>query len=147
MPPWIGRRNLKEIEMHWQNDKEVEFSSLIGKTLVRADATEACIEFEDTDGDIYRMDHEQDCCESVSIESIVGDLADLIGAPILKAEEASNSDQGPDDSYTWTFYKIATIKGYVDIRWYGTSNGYYSESVDFYHVNGSVDRSALGREG
>lgn len=143
--------------MHWQNDKEVEFSSLIGKTLVRADATEACIEFEDADGNVYRMDHEQDCCESVSIESIVGDLADLIGAPILKAEEASNSDQGPlidpeypdwpDDSYTWTFYKIATIKGYVDIRWYGTSNGYYSERVDFYHVNGSVDRSALGREG
>ena len=133
--------------MHWTNDKEVEFSTLVGKTFVRADATDESIEFEDSEGNVYRMDHEQDCCESVRIESIVGDLEDLIGTPILTAEVPSSDDEGPqidpdfptwvDDSYTWTFYKLATIKGYVDIRWYGTSNGYYSEHVDFYLVNGN----------
>lgn len=133
--------------MIWGQDKEVEFSTLIGTTLVRADATDESIEFEDSDGKVYRMDHDQDCCESVRIESIVGDLQDLIGTPILMAEMPSTDGESAmvdpdypgwsDDSFTWTFYKLATIKGYVDIRWYGSSNGYYSESVDFYLVGGN----------
>jgi hypothetical protein len=83
----------------------------------------------------YVFAHQQDCCESVYIESIVGDIEDLVNTPILTAEESfgdtpADSTAEPSESYTWTFYKFATFKGYVDVRWLGESNGYYSESVD-----------------
>lgn len=80
-----------------------------------------------------RLYHEQDCCESVYIESVVGDVGDLVDQPLLLAEESSNEEDEETgcDGRTWTFYKFATIKGYVDIRFLGESNGFYSERVDF----------------
>ena len=119
------------------------FSDLLGKTLTDIIVGEDMIDFYTNEGEHFKMFHEQDCCESVYIEDINGDIQDLIGTPILKAEEVSNYEPISDKdkqktkavdewgSCTWTFYKLATIKGYVDIRWFGESNGYYSESVNF----------------
>lgn len=129
--------------MYYYN-ADVPFTELIGKTLTNVIVSDNKdqIDFVADDGTTYRMYHIQDCCESVDIEDITGDLSDLIGSPILKAEESTDTGSPKteeygsgysytDESSTWTFYKLATIKGYVDIRWYGSSNGYYSESVDF----------------
>lgn len=117
---------------------------LIGETITAIDVAEdkstLTFTFEQRKGQ-YRFWHGQDCCEQVLIDDIAGDLEDLIGSPLLHVEEAVSSvnPEGvkPDyqDSFTWTFYKFATIKGSVTIRWYGESNGYYSESVDHGWVN------------
>ena len=117
-------------------DDLVDLSTLVGKTLaeVRRSGDEELF-FTTQEGGTFKMYHTLDCCESVYIEDIEGDLDSLVGNPILVAEVASKDDPEASESGTWTFYKLATIKGHVDIRWYGSSNGYYSESVDFVRVS------------
>ena len=119
----------------------MEISSLLGKTIVSIKGEKGDKEmlFSTSDGKNYRFFHDQDCCELVRIEDITGDLQDLIGEPLLRAEEESNNEgfsPVPEylDSWTWTFYKFSTRKGYVDIRWLGESNGYYGEKVELEEV-------------
>ena len=121
--------------MAYLDDGE-QFSLLVGKTLTKAEnIDDEVIYFKASDGSQYELYHDQDCCERVMVDDICGDLADLLGSPILSAEEATSDQDPPDpntwESVTWTFYKLATVKGSVTIRWCGRSNGYYSESVEF----------------
>lgn len=125
--------------MYYSN--QVEFKELVGKTLTKVEQVNSDeLIFTVDDGNKYKLYHSQDCCECVEIEDICGELEDLVGSPILVAEEViHDQDENPEgveipdyqDSFTWTFYKIDTAKGGVTIRWYGESNGYYSETVDF----------------
>ena len=126
----------------------LEFSIIKGKTLlsISAEKGDEKIRFKFSDGSEYWLLHDQDCCENVSVEDVCGDVNDLIGSPLLMAEMVTSQEPLPDkpwekiidghtpESFTWTFYKLGTIKGYVTIRWLGESNGYYSESVDFVEV-------------
>lgn len=138
--------------MAQEYDESCNISELIGKTLVsvvkgetrttsngRSYYASDLIFFTTDLGVKYKMHHQQNCCESVSLEEIHGDLEDLVGSPITQAEESTSRERPadapipeyPSESETWTFYKLATNKGYVTLRWCGSSNGYYSESVDF----------------
>jgi len=116
---------------------EVKIDLLVGKILSKIENNGDEMIFHCSDGERYKLYHSQECCESVEIEDIIGDLEDLIGLPIIRATEDTSKDNPSgiikeyQDSFTWTFYNIATVKGHVTIRWYGDSNGYYSESVDF----------------
>lgn len=119
------------------NDSEI--GALTGLTLARVtvDTDRSEILFYSECGRMFIMVHDQDCCETVTIDDICGDITDIVGSPIVKAMESTSIGSDPlQDSETWTFYKIDTIKGGVTIRWYGTSNGYYSESASFYEVIG-----------
>lgn len=130
--------------------------SLAGKVL---SAVERCgddeLHFVTVEGDRFKLFHSQDCCESVTLEDVCGDLDDLLGSPLtlveevsyssekelpteervrLQIERASNGQSWAPDSETWTFYRLGTEKGSVTLRWYGESNGFYSEEVDFARV-------------
>ena len=85
-------------------------------------------------GEKFLMIHDQECCEEVYIEDVCGDWDDLIGVPLLMSEEVSKESDS-SGGFDWTFYKFATIKGSVTVRWCGTSeSGYYSTKAFMYKV-------------
>jgi len=112
------------------DDKALE--ALIGQSFSLIEKDNDEIRFQLTDGRAMLMWHQQDCCESVYVEDVSGNLEDLLNTPILVAESRSRCEPDGEwgDSQTWTFYTFRTIKGTVDIRWHGSSNGYYGEGVD-----------------
>jgi hypothetical protein len=131
----------------WPDDdheNEADICSMIGLTFTSVTGEKGGREmvFTHPDGQRFVFFHEQDCCERVEIEDICGDLSDLVGSPLTVAEERISRNNphflAPEDrghwyrdpeSATWTYYEFATIKGSVTVRWYGISNGYYSERV------------------
>ena len=125
-------------------DTQKGMAQMLGKTFVKVTGSVDSDEmlFETAQGERFMFAHQQDCCERVDINDIVGDLQDLVGEPLLLAEEVQGEtpldfNEREYESVTWTFYKFATRKGYVDVRWLGESNGYYSEGVDLF-VEGVV---------
>ena len=130
------------------------------------------IEFTLDTGVIIAMLHHNDCCEQGAREEGEGDFRDLLNSPIVVAEETTNSngewddnayskelqlghllkgtiesisdaDLEVDESTTWTFYKLDTVKGGVTLRWFGTSNGYYSESISVEEVNRNSNKHVV----
>ena len=119
----------------------VDFSKLKGMTFkgVKKSDNDDAIMFIRDNEEVYMMLHRQDCCESVYIEDINGDLSYLVDSEVLMADEHSDSKDTEWGSCTYTFYRLSTEKGYVDIRWYGESNGYYSESVDLLKIESDYE--------
>ena len=84
------------------------------------------------------------CCDSVNMVDIAGDLGDLIDEPIVMAEVVTEvfTEGTPmpighteNEPGTWTFVKLATVNGYVTLRWYGSSgSGMYSEVPEFFEI-------------
>ena len=82
----------------------------------------------------YRLYHEQDCCEHVVINKVIGNVNDLVGEVIFAEEDAGVND--PDwydgyynDGHTWTKYVLKTKNASLEFWFLGESNGYYNENV------------------
>jgi len=132
---------------------DLPFNVLVGLTLTEVNATVGDTEvfLLSADGRLFRMHNfESDCGNDVDVQldDICGELSDIIGEPIVQAEMSNNDRQtihelletgvvkgkSDDENFTWTFYRITTIKGQVVLRWYGRSNGYYSEEVQLTEI-------------
>lgn len=113
----------------------MNFVELVGKVFIDVQKTEDAVIFTVSNTEKYSLHHSQDCCESVWLEDVCGDLADLVGKPILSAEESCENNPDASDSGTFSFYSLRTFNGDVTFRFCGESNGYYSETADLYRVN------------
>lgn len=83
------------------------------------------------DGSHITQYHDIDCCEYVRVEQVDGDISKHIGATATDFQEKwrDATEKEVYESGSWTFYTLVTSKGYLDWRWLGESNGYYSEAV------------------
>lgn len=118
--------------------EENGFGLLVGKTITNVDVSDEEVLFVCDDESAFRVYHMQDCCESVYLYDTQGDPKDLIGQKIIESEEIF-PDEAPDGcsepdpsdySWTWTVHRVKVASGKeVNFVWFGSSNGYYSESV------------------
>jgi len=115
------------------------FASLLGRTLVEIrgafEGSEEVV-LMTADKKAYRLHGDSGYVLDTRLEDIAGNVADLVGTPLLMAQvvssQAAPSDlksYGEWESSTWTYYKLATVKGYVTLRWWANSDGNYCEEV------------------
>lgn len=121
---------------------EIRFITTDGKVYIMHHHQDCCenVRVEEVIGDIndllrspILLADESSSRESgiIAPEGLSQEEADLYRRSLIKILGNDNDNEYSSESSTWTFYRLRTIKGSVDIRWYGSSNGYYSESVDF----------------
>lgn len=110
------------------------FFSLIGHTITEIQHDDSSVTIT-TDKGKCRLEHQQDCCETVNLEKVIGNPQDLVGQTIIVSEEDVPKDpewhSGNYESHTWTMFKLSSQTHTVEFWFLGVSNGYYSESVSF----------------
>ena len=110
----------------------VNVEALIGLTLRRCVRDGNEIHLYANNGLTFSLGNPRDA----EIEDICGELVDLVGSPITMAEEESWDDD-PSDDYSrlaWYYYKFATVKGYVTIR-FECTDGYYASYAQLTFVS------------
>ena len=109
---------------------------LIGKKIshIRINDDQSILSFE-TDQGLVSYEAWGDCCSESWFADITG-VSALIGGVVATADEVSMDDynvndgrtrQGEDSAYG---YKITTDKGYADIVFRNSSNGYYGGDMN-----------------
>ena len=116
---------------------------LIGKKIngLYVNADQSLLVFDTDDGDVaYRA--WGDCCSETWFADIVGVPA-LLGGVVASAEDVEMVavEDGRTRQECDQFYgvKIKTDKGYADIVYRNSSNGYYGGDIDYVDIGGRPD--------
>jgi len=121
-----------------------EFKDLVGEILDHVDIfpkdkeNPSEIILTTRSGKKFKIYHSQDCCEHVFLESVQGEWKELIGQTINEVSnlEKDASDEEQYNHATRTILKFKADYDTVITKWYGSSNGYYSESVNIRELKG-----------
>ena len=130
--------------MNYKYDLEFNdgFETLVGETLTSLEMQGDVLVFTCESGKVFEMGYIPDCCASCYLESGLEDAKDLVGQKLERAMVDSSYTTPEDykhewsepESQTWTFYTLRTNKGTAQLRWFGSSNGYYSETPTFRRI-------------
>lgn len=124
------------------DDKIHDAAVLVGSTIIGIQFDEGDLILRMKNRRTWKFYHSQSCCESVYLYDIQGDrLNALFGFPLITSslDESTDwpedvGDLDTDDSFTWTTLMLETDFAKVRVRWLGTSNGYYHETIDLEEV-------------
>lgn len=110
---------------------------LIGKTVtgLRVNEDQSILTFDHPDGSSTSYETNADCCSETWFADITG-VSVLLGSQVTEAEYLALPviDDGRNRQEYDKFYgvKLKTTKGFVDIVYRNSSNGYYGGSIDPY---------------
>lgn len=119
------------------------FDFIVGKTIesvigLESQSEKVVLTF--TDDTYVIFHHQQSCCESVYLEDY--ELTGKLEYGVINdaySTSKCDDDEECDNIKLWTFYNINTSKGTLNLRWYGTSNGYYSVGVSVNYIEEQYD--------
>lgn len=98
-------------------NKPLDFNILLGKKIIHFENDAKSITLTLSDKSIYKLCQiDTDGSDTVYIDEITGDVDDLINLHILYTSEHSPDGHKNNGLNVYSFYKLATIKGWVDVR-------------------------------
>jgi hypothetical protein len=100
----------------------LDLASLTGSRILPGSRIASNFLYLELEEGTLELGHHRQCCESVELLDVCGDVADLAGAVI--GEIACR-----EDTYRNAWYEVATTKGDLTLRWGSTTSQTYGVNI------------------
>ncbi len=111
----------------------IEFPSEVVES-IDIDRKENKIMITTISGRRFMFCHNQDCCESVTIVDVDGYKQEDLKGDLLQIDYETFEPMDYCDHTTLTNIRFVCNHRTMIVRWVGTSNGFYSETVSFCEI-------------